>query len=293
MLLSVHCPLFFLHLYSHDLPFPVSSLRSFSPHAELPATFKRFHQSLNSLYHFSFLSVPEFLSSAFLARYLPHHHLHLHLPLALLSTQTVWDMSLINTINYVCLSRGLSVIAGGTAVNKKKSVINANRHTHMLSLMHRVRQTCTHRPTHGCRYSRHAHTGKYLAAESLHTPKQRLTHAQTMAFTHTPTNAHRVSVSQHQLAMSGETGWLIALCTDGHTGERDGEEESCPLSVSQHPSSIFYSHILSFTAPISPSAGLRWLSLLFLCIVLDLWQAFRNCLGKVSTWLTLMTFCLL
>lgn len=75
--------------------------------------------------------------------------------------------------------------------------------------------------------------------------------------------------------MSGDTGWLITLCTDGHTGEKKGEEESCPLSA-QHPSRIF--SLLSLYAfialcphwsPLTPTP-------LPLCSMRDLWVAFRD-----------------
>lgn len=88
-------------------------------------------------------------------------------------------------------------------------------------------------------------------------------HTQTKANRHIHkckihTCTHRLWVSQHRLAMSGDRGWLIALCTDGHTGGRRGEAKSCALRLS---ASIqrFLSLSLRFYA-LSPSWSLLTLT---------------------------------
>lgn len=40
---------------------------------------------------------------------------------------------------------------------------------------------------------------------------------------------HELPVSQHRLCMSGDTGWLITHCGDGHTGERNRGGEAVAL----------------------------------------------------------------
>lgn len=138
---------------------------------------------------------------------------------------------------------------------------------------HTGKQTHSSRPqTWLLTYNRHVHTGKFLARELKRTTTTKHTDTQVQ-YWHTRT--HRLWVSQHRLAMSGDTGWLITLCTDGHTGEKKGEEESCPLSA-QHPSRIF--SLLSLYAfialrphwsPLTPTP-------LPLCSMRDLWVAFRD-----------------
>lgn len=123
---------------------------------------------------------------------------------------------------------------------------HTNRHTHTYctgqDMLIETAQTCTPRRILGWRTKAHTQT---KAHKHIHKCKN-----------HTCT--HRLWVSRHRLAMSGETGWLIALCTDGHTGGRKGEAQSCPLCLSasvQH----FLSLSLCFYA-LSPSWSLLTLT---------------------------------
>lgn len=141
---------------------------------------------------------------------------------------------------------------------------------------HGGEETCTCRQAHGCGNCTDTHTQILGCRIKIH----KVTHAhQCDIHTHT----HRLWVSQHWLFMSGDTGWLITLCTDGHTGGRKGEEQSCPVSLSIHPTfSLSLSHLLSMLSlSLLVSVDPHTLSL---CSMNDLWVA--HCRG----WLEWMTF---
>lgn len=177
------------------------------------------------------------------------------------TTQTIPDKSLINGINDAWLPRGPPVAACSTTVNRQNvSWMPAHTHTCCLcpSPIHSHTNTGAGAHTHT-----QANTRKYLAwALKTHTQTKTNKHKHDI---HTCT--HRLWVSGHRLATSGDTGWLIALRTDGHTGERRKAVLSS-LSVD-----IVLSYCLA-----SPSllTGLCWPSRLSLGRMLDLWAAFRD-----------------
>lgn len=123
---------------------------------------------------------------------------------------------------------------------------------------------------HECQHTRTHVVCVHLPYTHIQTRGQAHTHTQTKTNKHKHdihTRTHRLWVSGHRLATSGDTGWLIALRTDGHTGERRKAVLSS-LSVD-----IALSYCLA-----SPSllTGLCWPSRLSLCRMVDLWAAFRD-----------------
>ena len=80
--------------------------------------------------------------------------------------------------------------------------------------------------------------------------------------------------------MSGDTGWLIALCTDGHAGEKGRRGKLCSPSLSIRPPfslslPLFVLHcppsrLLSDDPHFSPFLPL------FVCCWLELWVALRD-----------------
>lgn len=90
--------------------------------------------------------------------------------------------------------------------------------------------------------------------------------------------------------MSGDAGWLITLGADGHTREREADEENGPLRLSASgchflPLYLTLSHYcLSLLVSVDP-----YLCPSVVCLIYE-WLSQAYCSGKVSTWPALMTF---
>lgn len=157
----------------------------------------------------------------------------------------------------------------------------------------RLRLSSTHTDTgHG----EHAHAGQHMLEERrAHTrakawPENLKAQPNKGALTRTRvwnSHMHTQALSVTEMATSGDMEWLIALCTDGHTGERKGEEESCPLCPSacnEH----FHSLLLAFIA-LSLPPGVCWPSLLSVVCYSRFMSGFQRLTAlAVAAWLALM-----
>lgn len=192
--------------------------------------------------------------------------------------QTFWDVPLIIAFSDAQLPRGPAVTADGTMVNKLSvKCKHSGVHVVCVSPTHAQishRRACTQRP-------------KHLAG-------QLKVHTQTLSHKHDSyihTRACRLWVSQPQLAMSGDAGWLITLGADGHTREREAYEENGPLCLSAsvcHFLPLYLTLSLTIVSPLLVSVD-PYVCPSVVCLIYE-WLSQAYCSGKVSTWPALMTF---